>query len=78
MRNIEHRTIYRVDKNIRPYYHQHMKKNILHLCLSLLSGLLLVFSFPNFIENTAKVHTSFFAWFAFVPVMYVVIKEEKV
>jgi hypothetical protein len=39
---------------------------------------LLVFSFPNFIENTAKVHTSFFAWFAFVPVMYVVIKEEKV
>lgn len=55
-----------------------MKKNTLYIILSLLSGVLLAFSFPNFIENTLKVHTTFFMWFAFVPVMYVAIKKESV
>lgn len=55
-----------------------MKKNIKYGLLSVLSGLLLAFSFPNIIENTLLVHTSFFMWFAFVPIIYVVIKAEKV
>jgi apolipoprotein N-acyltransferase len=49
---------------------------IRYVLLSVLSGLLLAFSFPNFIENTTVIHTFFFIWFAFVPVFYMVLSGE--
>ncbi len=52
--------------------------NITGVLLSLFSGILLCFSFPNFIENTTSVHTSFFMWFAFVPVFYLVYNTKRI
>jgi apolipoprotein N-acyltransferase len=48
---------------------------IKYVLLSVLSGVLLAFSFPNFIENTTVVHTSFFIWFAFAPLFYILYNE---
>jgi len=52
------------------------RRNIL---LSVLSGVLLCFSFPNFVEKTTAIHTWFFIWFAYIPVIYAVLssKSEK-
>lgn len=43
------------------------------IAFSLLTGVLLAFSYPNFIEKGIHTHTFFFAWFAYVPLLYVVI-----
>lgn len=48
---------------------------IKYLLLSALSGLLLAFSHPNFIENGLKTHTFFFIWFAYTPLIYILMKE---
>lgn len=55
-----------------------MKKHSLYIFLSVLTGILLAFSFPNIIEKTLSIHTSFFIWFAFVPLLYIVINSEKI
>ncbi|MEI7541650.1 MAG: apolipoprotein N-acyltransferase [bacterium] len=55
-----------------------MKKHSLYIFLSVLTGILLAFSFPNIIEKTLNVHTSFFMWFAFVPLLYIVISSDKI
>ncbi|MCE5299885.1 MAG: hypothetical protein LLG37_03300, partial [Spirochaetia bacterium] len=49
-------------------------KNIL---IALFSSVLLVFSFPNFIEKTTVVHTSFLIWIAWAPLFYLVIKAKN-
>ncbi|MFP4467215.1 MAG: apolipoprotein N-acyltransferase [Candidatus Goldiibacteriota bacterium] len=46
-----------------------MRKNIY---LSILSGVLLVFSFPNFLQKTPSVVTFFFMWAAYSPLFYAV------
>ena len=52
-----------------------MKKQ--YVLLSLLSGFLLAFSYPNFLEQGLKTHTFFFIWFAYVPLLYVMLKEKN-
>jgi apolipoprotein N-acyltransferase len=47
------------------------------LLLSLLTGILLAFSYPNFIEKGLKIHTFFFIWFGYVPLIYVLLKEQR-
>jgi apolipoprotein N-acyltransferase len=47
-----------------------------YILLSLLSALLLAFSHPNFIEMGLKTHTFFFIWFAYTPLLYVLMKED--
>lgn len=48
------------------------------LFLSILTGLLLTFSFPNLIQKDIFISTSFFIWFAYVPLFYVIIKETSI
>jgi apolipoprotein N-acyltransferase len=48
-----------------------------YILLSLLSGLLLAFSFPNFLEQGLKTHTFFFIWFAYAPLFYIFLKENS-
>ncbi len=46
-----------------------------YVLLSVMSGVLMAFSYPNFIEMGLKTHTFFFIWFAYVPLVYVLINE---
>lgn len=46
-----------------------------HVFYSVLTGFLLAFSHPNFIEQGLKIHTFFFIWFAYIPLLYVLLKE---
>jgi apolipoprotein N-acyltransferase len=45
-----------------------------HLILSILTGLLLAFSYPNFLEKGLKIHTFFFIWFAYMPLLFVMLE----
>lgn len=44
------------------------------LC-SILTGLLCAFSFPNIIQKELDVYTSFFIWFAYIPLIFVLFKN---
>jgi len=52
-------------------------KAIHKVLLSILSAVLLIFSFPNFIQKGITVYTFFFIWVAYIPLLYIMIKEEK-
>jgi apolipoprotein N-acyltransferase len=49
--------------------------NIRKIVLSILSGVLLCFSFPNFIQPGLVYFSWFFIWFAFLPLFYAVLDE---
>jgi apolipoprotein N-acyltransferase len=48
---------------------------IKHILLSLLSGILLAFSFPNFIKQGVFVYSFFFIWFGFIPLFSILFEE---
>lgn len=51
---------------------------IKYLMLCLLTSVLLTFSYPNFIEKDVNISTSFFIWFAYVPLFYVLFKTGNI
>jgi apolipoprotein N-acyltransferase len=57
------------------YKQYEVKVNKKYVLLSVLSGVLMAFSFPNFIEMGLKTHTFFLIWLAYAPIAYVLIKE---
>jgi len=48
---------------------------IKYILLSVISGILLAFSFPNFIEQDIFVHTFFIIWIAFIPLFLILYEE---
>lgn len=48
---------------------------MVNILLTVASGLLLSFAFPNFIEKGTTVHTAFFIWFAYVPLFVAMMKS---
>lgn len=52
--------------------------NFKFFLLSILSGILLAFSYPNFLEKDVIVFTSFFIWFAYIPLLYCILYSKFV
>jgi len=54
-----------------------MKNKKLLIILDLMSALMLIFSFPNFIEKGVKYHTFLLGWIAMAPIFIVFIKAKN-
>ena len=50
---------------------------IKYLLLCFLTSILLTFSYPNFLEKDVNISTSFFIWFAYGPLFYVIFKTSN-